>query len=63
MDEWTPSQALAVYDFCQLLSETIWQRYQSVLIDEMIATDRRRGFEHLEPVNDNPDLTFDDDPF
>jgi hypothetical protein len=62
MDEWTPSQALAVYDFCRLLSETLWLRYHDVLLEQMIACDRAHGFEHLEPPNDN--LPFDDDmPF
>lgn len=65
MDQWTPGQALAVYDFCRLLTETLWQRYQDVLLEEMIEIDRAHGFEHIHGNDEeNLDLPFDDDlPF
>ena len=32
-EEWSPAQKLAVYDFCRLLSETLWQQYEDELLD------------------------------
>ncbi len=65
MDQFTPSQLLAVYDFCQLLTETLWQRYEDILIEQMIAVDRANGFHHLDPTHQNHhEQPFDDDiPF
>jgi hypothetical protein len=65
MDEWTPSQLLAVYDFCQLITESLWQRYDDILIQEMIASDRQNGFHSVEPpLDDDLQQPFDDDiPF
>lgn len=59
-NDWTPEQALAVYDFCQLLTETLWQRYEDILIEQIIDNDQRRGFHHsrdiesFEPPFDDP---------
>ena len=62
IDEWTPAQKLAVYDFCRLISETLWQQYQTALLDEMIRLDRDNGFEHLYHQDDrNLELPFDDE--
>ena len=32
-DDWTPEQALAVYDLLHELAEAIWDRYESPLIE------------------------------
>jgi hypothetical protein len=53
MDQWTPSQVLAVYDFCQLLTETLWQRYGDILLEQMIDIDRENGFYPVEPPLDD----------
>lgn len=65
MDEWTPAQALAVYECCHLLSQTIWDRYESVLLEEMTKVDRVRQFDRFSTSHeDNLELPFDDDiPF
>ena len=34
-DHWTPEQALAVYELLKELADTIWDRYQLVLIEQM----------------------------
>lgn len=62
IDEWTPAQKLAVYDFCRLMSETLWQQHEDVLLEEMMRIDRANGFEHQHPVdNRNLELPFWDD--
>ncbi len=50
-DDWTPEQALAVYDFVDALREAIWTRYQIQLIN-LMREDRVSVFE----VGD--DITF-----
>lgn len=50
-DDWTPEQALAVYDFVDALREAIWTRYQLQLIT-LMREDRISVFE----VDD--DVTF-----
>jgi len=63
MDKFTPSQLLAVYDVCQLLTETLSQRYQDILLEEMIARDRDNGFRPFKPPDETAvDIPFDDDP-
>lgn len=32
-DDWTPQQALAVYELLTALSETVWNRYEIVLLE------------------------------
>ncbi len=34
-DHWTPEQALAVYELLKELADTIWDRYQLVLIEQL----------------------------
>ena len=61
-EEWSPAQKLAVYDFCRLLSETLWQHYENDLIEEMIRLDRANGFTPLTDVDErNLELPFDDE--
>jgi hypothetical protein len=61
-EDWSPAQKLAVYDFCRLLSETLWQQYEDELIDEMIRLDRTNGLAPLRDVDErNLELPFDDE--
>jgi len=30
---WTDAQAIAIYDFCSVLQELVWRRYEDVLVD------------------------------
>jgi hypothetical protein len=54
-DDWTPEQALAVYDLLNDLAEAIWKRYEIPLI-ELLAPE-------IEPQNTaQPDLFDFDDP-
>ena len=48
-DDWTPEQALAVYDFIDELREAIWTRYQLQLI-ELMREDRVTVFDVDEDV-------------
>jgi len=32
MEQWTPEQLLAVVDFCQMLSDSIWSHHDQRLI-------------------------------
>ncbi len=34
-DHWTPEQALAVYELFKDLADTIWDRYELVLIEQL----------------------------
>jgi hypothetical protein len=34
-DHWTPEQALAVYELLKELADTIWDRYELVLIEQL----------------------------
>jgi hypothetical protein len=34
-DYWTPAEALAVYEFLNKLAETIWNRYEVDLIEQL----------------------------
>ena len=54
-DDWTPEQALAVYELLNDLAEAIWNRYDRVLID-YLAGDRDQG------DGSQPDLFDFDDP-
>lgn len=62
MQSWTPSQLLAVYDFCQMMSEQIWQQHEDALLDQMMEADRERGHELLDNSiqSENLELPFDD---
>jgi hypothetical protein len=54
-DDWTPEQALAVYDLLNDLAEAIWKRYEIPLI-ELLAPE-------IEPQNTAQPDPFDfDDP-
>lgn len=62
IDACTPAQKLAVYDFCRLMSEILWQRHEDVLLEEMMRIDRENGFEHLNTdAGRNLELPFDDE--
>jgi len=51
-DDWTPEQALAVYEFIDALRDAIWSRYDRQLV-ELMQQDRITTFEV-----DDDDLTF-----
>ena len=62
IDACTPAQKLAVYDFCRLMSEILWQRYEDILLEEMMRIDRDNGFDHLNTeASRNLELPFDDE--
>ena len=54
-DHWTPEQALAVYELLKDLADTIWDRYELVLIEQL-----RGELEQDDSVQ--PDLFDFDDP-
>ena len=61
MQNWTPQQLLAVYDFCRLMSEGIWQQHEDTLLQLMIELDRDTESEPLDNnTGDNLELPFDD---
>ena len=65
MESWSPEQKLAVYDFCRIIGEVLWQHDRDGLLKAMIRDDRDRGCDHADdPDNPNLELPFDDDlPF
>jgi hypothetical protein len=54
-DDWTPAQALAVYEFLTDLADAIWNRYDVALI-EQLRSERDDG------DSSQPDLFDFDDP-
>jgi len=54
-DHWTPEQALAVYELLHELADTIWDRYELVLIEQL-----RGDLDHDNSAQ--PDLFDFDDP-
>ena len=42
-DDWSPDQALAVYEFLDALRERVWDRYQEQIIEQF-----RADCEHVE---------------
>ena len=54
-DYWTPAEALAVYEFLNELAETIWNRYEVVLLEQLRS-------EHHSGDTAQPDLFDLDDP-
>jgi hypothetical protein len=65
METWSPEQRLAVYDFCRLISEILWQHDRDGLLEAMIRDDHKRGFDHTGDLdNPNLELPFEDNlPF
>jgi len=49
-DHWTPDQALAVYEFLQDLIDTVWDRYDTDLID-LLGPDPEPPEEDDSPVD------------
>ena len=63
MQNWSAEQKLAVYDFCRLTSEILWQYDRDDLLDAMIRDDLDRGFDHHGDLdNCNLELPFEDEP-
>lgn len=61
MHSWTPQQLLAVYDFCKLMAEHIWQEHEQVLINQMIQADQQHEPKRCSHTTDvNLELPFDD---
>ncbi len=44
---WSPEQAMAVYEFLQLLSEQLWHQYHAEFVDLL----GEQALEVLEPAN------------
>lgn len=58
---WTPDQLLALYDFCRLMEEVLWQRHEDTLLEQMIIRDQENGFEPFSSHRqENLELPFDD---
>ncbi len=58
---WTPEQILALYDLCSLMSETLWQQHEEILLAHMMRIDRESedGSSNFH-TQDNLELPFDD---
>lgn len=64
MRNWTPQQVLAVYDFCRLMSDAIWQQHEDTLLNQMVAEDHQSAHELDDTRSDNLELPFNDvEPF
>ncbi len=58
MRHWSPEQLLAVHDFCQMVSETLWKHYADELLEHLDTKDYGGSASTVEV--DLP-LPFDDD--
>ena len=65
METWSAEQKLAVYDFCRIISEILWQHDRDGLLQAMIRDDNERGLDHNSDLdNPNLELPFEDNlPF
>ena len=62
LEEWSPEQALAVYDFCRLFADVLWEHYEHELIEVMIERDRAHGLEQPGALAEtNLELPFEDE--
>lgn len=59
--QWTPEQLLAAYDFCCLMSDTLWLLHEDTLLELMVERDRISDNNPCScEQNDNLELPFDD---
>ena len=62
LDRWTPEQLLAVHDFCQLMSDTIWKQHSEQLIAHLRLEESAPRIDWPKPAGEeNLKLPFDDD--
>jgi hypothetical protein len=54
-DDWTPREALAVYEFIDAIREAIWTHYNTQLI-ELLSADRSTNPEDWECAANTEDL-------
>lgn len=40
IEGWTAVEARAIHEFCQRLSDRLWERYEEVLIEHLLELDR-----------------------
>ena len=61
-DDWSPEQALAVYELLDALRDRIWDRYQTPIIEQLKAEQKIQ--EHNDAQLELPLFPFNDDiPF
>ena len=62
MSHWSPEQLLAVHDFCQMVSDTIWKHHADPLLEHLNGDVVVRGTQSLPAsVEDTLPLPFDDE--
>jgi len=59
-DDWSAQQALAIFDFLEILRQKVWLEYQEEIITQVRAEMDRseRGMENCESVDFDDDIDF-----
>jgi len=57
-DHWTPEQALAVYELLHALADTIWDRYELVLIEQLRGDPAQHDSAQLDLFDFDDPLNF-----
>jgi len=58
-DDWSPEQAIAVYEFLDEVRERVWDRYQDHIIEHFrIGCEKKKDEAHLELFPFNDELPF-----
>lgn len=57
-DDWSPEQALAVYEFLDALSERVWQRYELQLLALLAPQTNADDTSQLDLFELNDDIPF-----
>jgi hypothetical protein len=57
-DDWTPEQALSVYELLHELAEAIWERYETPLINLLTAKPEQRAPSQPNLLDVDDDLPF-----
>jgi hypothetical protein len=57
-DDWSPQQALAVYELLSELAESVWNRYEIALIDLLVPEPDQDPASQPEPFDFDDQLPF-----
>jgi len=66
IDSWTVEEAVAVYEFCTMMQDHLWQRHEIALSEQVFEReygDERTGEPHDREPEHNLDLPLDEIPF
>ena len=65
IESWTVEEAVAVYEFCTMMQDHLWQQHELALSEHILEREGRGEPDYLRDREgeQNLDLPFDDIPF